>query len=263
MNDSTTQSQKRSWWQRLTGGLKRSSSALGGAIADLVTKRKLDAATHCGDRGRADPRRSRPRDRRSHRRGVAATAATTAAISADEVKAVVAGEIEKVLGAGRAAARHRCRAEAVRHPGRRRQRFRQDHHHRQARGQIPRRGPDGHAGRGRHVSRRRHRSAQNLGRRAPAPTSSRAKPAPMPPAWRSMRSSRRSSAAATCCCRYRRPLAKPHRTDERAGKGGARDQEGRTVGAACRAAGARRHRRPERAVAGRNFSEDRRASPAW
>ena len=45
MNDSTTQTQKKSWWQRLTGGLKRSSSALGGAIADLVTKRKLDVAT--------------------------------------------------------------------------------------------------------------------------------------------------------------------------------------------------------------------------
>ncbi len=33
------------WWRRLAGGLKRSSSALGGAISDLVTKRQLDAAT--------------------------------------------------------------------------------------------------------------------------------------------------------------------------------------------------------------------------
>ena len=40
MNDST----QRSWWKRLSGGLKRTSSSLGGAIADLVTKRKLDAA---------------------------------------------------------------------------------------------------------------------------------------------------------------------------------------------------------------------------
>jgi fused signal recognition particle receptor len=37
MNDTTTQTQKKSWWQRLTGGLKRSSSALGGAFAVLVT----------------------------------------------------------------------------------------------------------------------------------------------------------------------------------------------------------------------------------
>ena len=41
MNDSA----KDNWWQRLSGGLKRTSSALGGAIADLVAKRKLDAAT--------------------------------------------------------------------------------------------------------------------------------------------------------------------------------------------------------------------------
>jgi fused signal recognition particle receptor len=36
---------KRSLWQRLTGGLKRTTSALGGAVADLVTKRKLDGDT--------------------------------------------------------------------------------------------------------------------------------------------------------------------------------------------------------------------------
>ena len=35
---------RQGWWRRLTGGLKRTSSAIGGAIADLVTKRKLDAA---------------------------------------------------------------------------------------------------------------------------------------------------------------------------------------------------------------------------
>ena len=42
MNDST---QKTSWWKRLSAGLKRTSASLGGAIADLVTKRKLDADT--------------------------------------------------------------------------------------------------------------------------------------------------------------------------------------------------------------------------
>ncbi len=42
MNDSA---QTGSWWKRLSGGLKRTSASLGGAIADLVTKRKLDAAT--------------------------------------------------------------------------------------------------------------------------------------------------------------------------------------------------------------------------
>jgi fused signal recognition particle receptor len=42
MNDST---QKTSWWKRLSSGLKRTSASLGTAIGDLVTKRKLDAAT--------------------------------------------------------------------------------------------------------------------------------------------------------------------------------------------------------------------------
>ena len=42
MNDST---EKQSWWKRLSGGLKRTSASLGTAISDLVTKRKLDAAT--------------------------------------------------------------------------------------------------------------------------------------------------------------------------------------------------------------------------
>jgi fused signal recognition particle receptor len=34
-----------SWWQRLSGGLARSSSALGQGISDLITKRKLDSTT--------------------------------------------------------------------------------------------------------------------------------------------------------------------------------------------------------------------------
>lgn len=36
---------KRSWWQRLKGGLARSSSSIGQGITDLFTKRKLDAGT--------------------------------------------------------------------------------------------------------------------------------------------------------------------------------------------------------------------------
>ena len=42
MNDET---QKTSWWKRLSGGLKRTSSQLGSAITGLLTKRKLDAST--------------------------------------------------------------------------------------------------------------------------------------------------------------------------------------------------------------------------
>ncbi len=95
MNDSATET-KGNWWQRLTGGLKRTSSALGGAISDLVSKRKLDAATIAeiedvlirADLGLDTAGR------------IAATLSEgrfEAGISPDEVKAVVAAEIEKTL----------------------------------------------------------------------------------------------------------------------------------------------------------------------
>ena len=38
MNDSTS---KPSWWQRLTGGLKRTSTAIGQTISDLVMRGPL------------------------------------------------------------------------------------------------------------------------------------------------------------------------------------------------------------------------------
>src|SRR5947209_2811422 len=44
MNDRVDQAPAKGWWQRLTGGLKRTSSAINTAIADVVTKRKLDRA---------------------------------------------------------------------------------------------------------------------------------------------------------------------------------------------------------------------------
>src|SRR5499427_3616856 len=42
MNDQPAE--EKSWWQRLSGGLKRTSASIGGAVADLVVKRKLDQA---------------------------------------------------------------------------------------------------------------------------------------------------------------------------------------------------------------------------
>jgi len=36
MNDQSTE--KQSWWQRLSGGLKRTSASIGGAVTDLVAK---------------------------------------------------------------------------------------------------------------------------------------------------------------------------------------------------------------------------------
>jgi fused signal recognition particle receptor len=96
MNDSATQTQKASWWQRLTGGLKRSSAALSGAITDLVAKRKLDAETIAdiedvlirADLGLETAGRIADALRESRH---------DAAISPDEIKAVVAAEVEKVL----------------------------------------------------------------------------------------------------------------------------------------------------------------------
>lgn len=96
MNDTTAGTPKQSWWQRLKGGLKRTSSSIGTAVTDLVTKRKLDRAMLDeiedvllrADLGTA----------------VAARIAEAVgagrydkAITADEVKEVVSSEVEKVL----------------------------------------------------------------------------------------------------------------------------------------------------------------------
>ncbi|HZD29689.1 MAG TPA: signal recognition particle-docking protein FtsY [Xanthobacteraceae bacterium] len=94
MNDQPAE--KQSWWQRLSGGLKRTSASIGGAVADLVVKRKLDQAMLDEIEDvliRADL-------------GVDSAASIAAAvgegrydksITADEVKAVLAAEVEKVL----------------------------------------------------------------------------------------------------------------------------------------------------------------------
>lgn len=88
--------EKKSWWKRLKDGLSRTSSSLGRRVGDLFTKRKLDAATLEELEDvliQADL-------------GVDTAAKVTAAlakgrydkeIEAEEVKAVLAEEIGKVL----------------------------------------------------------------------------------------------------------------------------------------------------------------------
>ena len=44
-NDAGEEPQGGGWWRRLTGGLKRTSSSIGTALSDLVSKRRLDEAT--------------------------------------------------------------------------------------------------------------------------------------------------------------------------------------------------------------------------
>ena len=99
MNDSTTEAPgtpRQSWWRRLRSGLSRTSNAITSAITDLVSKRKLDAGVVEELEElliRADF-------------GVDVAARIAAAvgegrydkmISSEEVKAILAAEIEKIL----------------------------------------------------------------------------------------------------------------------------------------------------------------------
>jgi len=100
--DSTTETQAESqtgttgtWWRRLAGGLKRSSSALT-AISDLVTKRKLDAET-LAEVEDALIRADLGLDTARRIAAALGEGRHDATIAPDEVKAVVAIEIEKTL----------------------------------------------------------------------------------------------------------------------------------------------------------------------
>jgi fused signal recognition particle receptor len=94
MNDSTQQS----WWKRLSGGLKRTSASLGGAIADLVSKRKLDAAA-VEDLENELIRADLGPDFAARVIKTLSDGRYEKGIAPDEVKAVLAGEVEKVLSA--------------------------------------------------------------------------------------------------------------------------------------------------------------------
>src|SRR5215217_1645705 len=86
----------KSWWQRLTGGLKRTSSSIGTAITDLVAKRLLDEAMLEEIEDlliRADlgaPVAARIT-------GTLAKGRYHKEIAADEVKRVLAEEVENIL----------------------------------------------------------------------------------------------------------------------------------------------------------------------
>src|SRR3954453_14622265 len=95
MTDSTEQP-KLSWWRRLSGGLKGTSNSLSTAVADLVTKRKLDRAMLEDIEDvllRADLG-AEVAARISAQVGVGRY---DKAISAEEGKSVAAAEVEKVL----------------------------------------------------------------------------------------------------------------------------------------------------------------------
>jgi fused signal recognition particle receptor len=96
MNDTTTETPKLSWWRRLSSGLKRTSSSIGTAVADLVTKRKLDRAM-LEDIEDVLLRADLGTDVAARIAEAVGAGRYDKAISADEVKSVVATEVEKVL----------------------------------------------------------------------------------------------------------------------------------------------------------------------
>jgi fused signal recognition particle receptor len=98
MDDSTAETTQTTaaWWQRLASGLKRSSSVLGEAIAHVVAKRQLDEATI----EEIEDALIRA-DLGTETAGRIATELRygrfNTAITADEIKEVVAAEVEKAL----------------------------------------------------------------------------------------------------------------------------------------------------------------------
>ncbi len=88
--------QTQSWWKRLSGGLARSSASLGGAISDLVVKRKLDAEA-IEDLESVLIRADLGAALSARIAAVLSEGRFDKAIAPDEVKAVLAAEIEKVL----------------------------------------------------------------------------------------------------------------------------------------------------------------------
>ncbi|MBO4227762.1 signal recognition particle-docking protein FtsY [Bradyrhizobium neotropicale] len=94
MNDTTAP--KLSWWKRLSNGLKRTSSSIGTAVAGLVTKRKLDRAM-LDDIEDVLLRADLGTDVAVRIADAVGAGRYDKEISADEVKAVVATEVEKVL----------------------------------------------------------------------------------------------------------------------------------------------------------------------
>jgi fused signal recognition particle receptor len=96
MNDTTPEKPKLSWWRRLSGGLKRTSNSLGSAVADLVTKRKLDRAM-LDDIEDVLLRADLGTEVAARIAAAVGVGRYDKSISADDVKSVIATEVEKVL----------------------------------------------------------------------------------------------------------------------------------------------------------------------
>ena len=97
MSDSTNETgEKKGWFGRLAGGLKRSSSQLGSALVDLVTKGPMDPAKLDMIQD-ALVRADLGYDLAHRVTKVISEGAYSQGITPDEVKAVVAAEVAKIL----------------------------------------------------------------------------------------------------------------------------------------------------------------------
>jgi fused signal recognition particle receptor len=96
MNDSSKDEARPGWWRRLSAGLARTSASLGDAIGDLVRKRKLDAAT-LDELEDALIRADLGVETAARIAAAVGEGRYDKAIAADEVKAILAAEVEKVL----------------------------------------------------------------------------------------------------------------------------------------------------------------------
>jgi len=91
-----TDSGPKSWWKRLSGGLQRTAASLGSSISDLVTKRKLDAAA-IEDLEDELIRADLGVDTATKIASVLSEGRFEKGVTPDEVKAVLAAEIEQAL----------------------------------------------------------------------------------------------------------------------------------------------------------------------
>src|ERR1700709_853392 len=98
MNDTTPGTPKLSWWRRLSGGLKRTSTSLGSALPALLTKPKPGRAM-LEDIEDVLLRADLGTEVAARISAAVGHGRYDKAISADDVKSVVATEVEKVLSA--------------------------------------------------------------------------------------------------------------------------------------------------------------------
>ena len=146
---------------RLRDRLRRTSDALVGRLAQLVEGRRVDAEL-LGELERL--LFSADLGVKTAESLLQTVRAQAAGADADQVRRVLREAILAKLKRSAGRPRSPARRAAARDPGAGRERLRQDHQHRQARGALPRRGSHGDPGRGRHFPGGRHRPAPDLGR---------------------------------------------------------------------------------------------------